>query len=268
MSKTSFSELEEKADAKGGEAPTQEGDSKPPFETDDNAVQAETAGALVEQPSGGELSMTNQQLHDAGLAGDWTQSDVNLPRINIVAKTSQLVDDGFTPGAIVLNKEAELVLKDQPLNVIVLSSIKQYQEDVPWGEDRAPRVFNSEAELEAAGFSTEWGSPNLCRPMAHITMLIEAPEGLDDAAEELFPYEFNDKLYAMAVFTASKSAYKTTAKEIATFAAFAQGAGVWTTLWKLTSKLRTEGDVSWFSPALKRAGRLDAELLSFVEGVK
>lgn len=259
MSKTSFAELNDKADNVDGgktkEAPTE-------------ATSVETGGALVEQDAGGELSMTNQQLHEAGLAGDWTQSDVNLPRVNLVAKTSQLVDEGFTPGAIVLNKEAELVLKDMPLTVIVLNAVKQYQEDVPWGEDRAPRVFNSEDELEAAGFSTEWGSPNLCRPMAHITMLIEAPEGMDEKHEELFPYEFNGKLYAMAMFTASKSAYKTMAKEIATYAAFAQGSGVWTTAWNLTSKLRTEGDVSWFGPTLKRAGRIDSELLSFVEGVK
>ena len=101
--------------------------------------------------------MTNQQLHEAGLAGDWTQSDVNLPRVNLVAKTSQLVDEGFTPGAIVLNKEAELVLKDMPLTVIVLNA-EAISGRCPGGRSCSP-VFNSEDELEVAGFSTEWGSP-------------------------------------------------------------------------------------------------------------
>lgn len=261
MAKSSFAELNEEA-----ENNTEEAATAAPSET--ATAETTTEGALVTQEaSGGELALNNS-MEQSGLSGDFQQSDVNLPRINIVAKTSQLVDDGFTPGAIVLNKEQTLALKDVPLRVIVLNMLKQYQEDVAWGEDRAPRVFNSEAELEAAGFSTEWGSPNLCRPMAHITMLIEAPTDLSEEAKELFPYEFNEKLYAMAVLTASKSAYKTTAKEIATFAAFAQGAGVWTTAWNLTSKLRTEGDVSWFSPALKRAGRIDDDLLAFVEGVK
>ncbi|MGA0406456.1 MAG: hypothetical protein ACO3PR_00075 [Limisphaerales bacterium] len=261
MAKSSFAELNEDADESNGATASAEATSTATEGTS-------TEGGLVTQEaSGGELALNNQ-MEDAGLSGDFQQSDVNLPRINIVAKTSQLVDDGFTPGAIVLNKEVELVKKDEPLKVIVLNMLKQFQEDVAWGEDRAPRVFNSHTELEAAGFSTEWGSPNLCRPMAHITMMIEAPDGLSNEGAELFPYEFNEKLYAMAVLTASKSAYKTTAKEIATFAAFAQGAGVWTTAWNLTSKLRTEGDVSWFSPALKRAGRINDDLLAFVEGVK
>ena len=90
-------------------------------------------------------------------------------------------------------------------------------------------------------------------------MLIEAPEGLDEDALELFPYENDGKHYALAIYTASKSAYKPTAKEIATFAAFAKGNGVWTTSWSFTSKLRTEGDVSWFAPVMKRSGRLDEE---------
>lgn len=261
MATSSFAELNEEADGK----------DDAPLETEAEVVtepaKASDGALVTQEPSGGELALNNQ-MADSGLTGDFTQSDVNLPRINIVAKTSQLVDEGYTPGAIVLNKEAELVKKDEPLTVIVTSMMKQYQEDVAWGDERAPRVFNSEAELEAAGFSTEWGSPNLCRPMAHITMLVQAPKGLAKEAEELFPYEFNENLYAMAVLTASKSSYKTTAKEIATFAAFAQGAGVWTTAWNLTSKLRTEGDVSWFSPFLKRAGRIDEDLLAFVEGVK
>jgi len=258
MAKSSFAELNDEADST---------DKTEVVETASSEAATGDGSLVKQEASGGELALNNQ-MEDAGLSGDFQQSDVNLPRINVVAKTSQLVDDGFTPGAIVLNKEVELSKKDEPLKVVVLNMMKQFQEDVAWGEDRAPRVFNSQTELEAAGFSTEWGSPNLCRPMAHITMLIEAPAGLSSEGAELFPYEFNDKLYAMAVLTASKSAYKTTAKEIATFAAFAQGAGVWTTAWNLTSKLRTEGDVSWFSPALKRAGRIDEDLLAFVEGVK
>ena len=263
MAKTSFAEIKEK----GKKSPAKKVSSKE--ENVEVSIQEEDKSAIIVQESNrGELTLTDQQLSDAGLAGDFDQSDINLPRINIVAKTSALVDEGFTPGAIVLNKEATLTLKDKPLRVIVTAMVKQFQEDVAWGAEDLPKVFNTEEEVHEAGYSLEWGSPNMCRPIAHITMLIEAPEGLDEDALELFPYENDGKHYAMAIYTASKSAYKPTAKEIATYAAFAKGDGVWTAAWSLTSKLRTEGDVSWFTPTMKRSGRLSPEELEFVESIK
>ena len=262
MAKTSFANMKEK----GKKSPAKKVASK--RETVEVAIEEDQGAVIVQESNKGELTLTDQQLSDAGLAGDFDQSDINLPRINIVAKTSALVDEGFTPGAIVLNKEATLTLKDTPLRVIVTAMVKQYQEDVAWGAEELPKVFNTEDEVHAAGYSLEWGSPNMCRPIAHITMLIEAPEGLDEDALELFPYERDGKHYAMAIYTASKSAYKPTAKEIATFAAFAKGEGVWTTSWALTSKLRTEGDVSWFAPTMKRSGKLAEDELQFIESIK
>tara|TARA_R100000742_G_C4279514_1_gene104312 strand:- start:765 stop:1559 length:795 start_codon:yes stop_codon:yes gene_type:complete len=264
MAKTSFAKMEE-----GKKSPTKKV-SRPKAEAAPvEVIEEEAAGAIIEQaPQRAELAITEQQLNDAGLAGEFDQKDINLPRINLVAKTSGLVDEGFTPGAIVLNKEVTLVKKDTPLRVIVTSLVKQYQEVVDYGAEELPKTFNTEQEVYAEGGSLEWGSPNQYRPLAHITMLIEAPEGLDDHELELFPYQNGDKHYAMAIYTASKSAYGPTAKEVTTYAAFAKGAGIWTTAFYLTSKLRTEGDVSWFTPSLKRAGRLDADELGFIESVK
>ena len=265
MAKTSFAEMEKK----GKNSPAKKTASKKEEEVVEVTVTEEDQGAIIVQDSDkGELTLTDQQLNEAGLAGEFDASDINLPRINIVAKTSALVDEGFTPGAIVLNKEATLTLKDKPLRVIVTNMMKQYQEDVAWGSEELPKVFNTEEEVHTAGYSLEWGSPNFCRPIAHITMLIQAPEGLEEDALELFPYENDGNYYALAIYTASKSAYKPTAKEIATYAAFAKGSGVWTTAWSFTSKLRTEGDVSWFAPVMKRSGRLDDEELQFIESIK
>lgn len=260
MAKTSFAEMEEK----GKKSP----ENKKAKEVSVSSVEQPDEGLIVQEADRGELAITDQQLNDAGLAGDFDQSDINLPRINLVAKTSALVDEGFTPGAVVLNKEATLTLKDKPLRVIVTAMVKQFQEDVEWGAEDLPKVFNTEEEVYEAGYSLDWGSPNMCRPIAHITMLIEAPKGLDEDGLELFPYENEGKHYAMAIYTASKSAYKPTAKEIATYATFAKGQGVWTTAWNFTSKLRTEGDVSWFTPSMKRAGRLEADELKFIESIK
>jgi len=266
MAKTSFAEMEDKGKKSPPKKSTKTKAKAKSVEVD--AVE-DSSTALIEQPAQvGDLTITNQQLADAGLSGDFDQSDVNLPRINLVAKTSALVDDGFAPGSIALNKELVLVTRDKPLRVIVTHMVKQYQEDVDWGSDELPKTFNSKADVFAAGYSLEWGSPNMCRELAHITMLIEAPAELDESDLELFPYEHNGKNYAMAIYTASKSAYKPTAKSIASYAMFAKGEGVWTTAWNLMSTLRTEGDVSWFTPSLKRTKKLDADELSFVESVR
>ena len=266
MAKTSFAEMEDK----GKNSPTKKpAKTKAKVETVEVDAVEEPSEALIEQPSErGELAITNQQLSEAGLAGDFDQSDINLPRINIVAKTSALVDDGFAPGAIALNKEVTLVTRDEPLRVIVTHMVKQFQEDVAWGSEELPKTFNSEEEVHAAGYSFEWGSTNMVRPIAHITMLVQAPEDLSENDLELFPYEYDGKHYAMAIYTASKSAYKPTAKEIATYAMYAKDEGVWAQSWMLTSKLRTEGDVSWFTPSLKRAGKLDEGELKFVNSIK
>lgn len=265
MAKTSFAEMEE-----GKKRPTKKSaKTKAKAESVEVDAVEDSSAAIIEQPSArGDLAITNQQLSDAGLAGDFDQSDINLPRINLVAKTSALVDDGFAPGAIALNKEVTLVTRDKPLRVIVTHMVKQFQEDVAWGSEELPKTFNSEEEVHAAGYSFEWGSTNMVRPIAHITMLVQAPEDLSENDLELFPYEFDGNHYAMAIYTASKSAYKPTAKEIATYAMYAKDEGVWASAWSLSSKLRTEGDVSWFTPSLKRAGRLDENELKFVNSIK
>ena len=103
MAKTSFAEMEKK----GKKSPTKKAASKKEEEVVEVTVTEEDQGAIIAQDSDkGELTLTDQQLNEAGLAGEFDASDINLPRINIVANTSALGDEGFTPGAIVLNKEA------------------------------------------------------------------------------------------------------------------------------------------------------------------
>lgn len=237
------------------------------LETEEPAVETTALvdrKTLPEDEPTGELSIPSEE----GLSGEFGREDVEIPRLNIVAKTSQLVDEGFTPGSIVLNKQVPLVLKETDLRVFVVSCRKQYQEDVPWGEDRLGRIFNTRQELEAEGFSTEWGSPNLCVPLATIVLLVEAPKGLSEEALELFPFEHKDKNYTMAVLTASKTAYKTTAKPIASYLAFAKkGSSLTDIAWSLKSVLKTNGDNSWFSPVLTRGSSVDEEMRAFIKSI-
>lgn len=200
-----------------------------------------------------------------GMEGDWGTEDLMLPRINVVAKTSELVDEGFTPGSIVFNKELELVAKDIPLNVIVINMIKKYQEDIDWDDDAQAKVFHSKSEMHAAGYSTDYGSENYCKPFAKFTLLIRRPENVEDEAG-MFPHEFEGKSYAMAEFIAAKTAYKTTAVTVASAVAFSNNA-LWNYQWSLSATLKSFKDNTWFSPTMKRAGLLSETEMGFVRGI-
>lgn len=244
MAKTSFTEMKEETG------------------TEESALIAQEANPKAE------VTITNEQLHIDGMTGDWSREDLNLPRIKIVAQTSDLVNEGYPVGAIVLNNEVVLAKRDEPLECIVLNCDKSYQEDIAWGTGDMPKTFSSAEDMRAAGFSTEYGSANYCQPMAHITMLVKASKDIDKESLENFPFEFGGENYAMVDFCAAKSAYKTTAKFIASYMAFGGGDkklhGV---QWELKSGLKTYLENKWYSPTMRRTTKLDAKTLEFVESV-
>jgi hypothetical protein len=247
MAKTSFTEMKE---------------------TTKDASVEDTALITQEADNSTSITITNDQLHIDGMTGDWSRDDLNLPRIKIVAQTSDLVNEGYPVGAIVLNNEVVLAKKDEPVECIVLNCNKQYQEDIAWGTGDMPKVFNSAEEMRAAGYSTEYGSPNYCQPMAHITMLVKAPKGLDEQDLANFPFEFKGEHWAMVDFCAAKSAFKTTAKFIASYMAFGGGdKKIHGVFWELKSGLKTYLENKWYSPTMRRIGKCSDDLVEFVESV-
>ncbi len=200
-----------------------------------------------------------------GMEGDWDQEDLLLPRLLVIAKTSELVDQGFTPGGICLNKEMELAGKDSPLEVIVLNMVKRYQEDIDWEDDSQPKVFATREEMHSEGFSTEYGAVNYCKPMANFTFLVKLPDDVEDDAG-MFPHEFEGSHYAMVAFTAAKTAYATTAKVVASAVAFSKNP-LSAYKWLLTSSLKSYKDNTWFSPSMKRSGILSETEEEFVKGL-
>lgn len=203
-----------------------------------------------------------------GLTGEWEVDDISIPRINVVAKTGGLVDEGFNPGGLVLNKEVQIMEKDGSLNAIVLACDKAYQEDVEFGGDELPRVFRTKDEVHEVGGTTEWDGQGIrFRPKADIDMLIEAPAGLDEEALEQFPFENEGKHYAMVRLTAAKTAFSTSGGEIANAIAYGGGAPIWTKKWRITTKLKKRESNTWFVPVFKRTGRVDEATQKFVQEI-
>ena len=153
-------------------------------------------------------------------AGEWLRKDVRLPLINLFQNVSdsELVRN-FGIGSFVLAKEVKLSDGETPLIYTALAAVKDYVQKIPFDSGESPAVFKSEEEVINAGGSLnykDFESGNYFQSRAHIEIAIPAPEGLDENALALFPFEYESIPYALALYTVASSAYTSLAKELAT----------------------------------------------------
>ncbi len=180
--------------------------------TEDTPV-AETALVAPDAPVSRSLA-TVAPANNA-MQGEFTTSDLRLPRLNLVQKMSEL-SENFKFGDIVFEKTMRVGGLENPLPFTVLRLVKQYQQDLPYGSEDMPQVFDTSEEVRAAGGSIIRGAPNYFSEIAHIQMAIAAPEELEEEHLEFFPYSNAGKSWAKAVLTVSRSAYSTLAKPLIT----------------------------------------------------
>ena len=189
-------------------------------------------------------------------------SDIDIPRINVVQKTSDITCRDGEPapyGSLVLDKSIVLSQPETPIKVIPLIATKQWREDIPYDSDDVPRLAGSEVEKNPFALDSEY---NLLE-FAEITFLFEGNE--DDV--EAFPLPLGKKNYAMGRINVAKDAYRQTFKRLATFAVFNKKTPIHTRLWNLTSSAITRGKYSWFAPSLTiTQAEPSEEVVSFVEG--
>lgn len=197
----------------------------------------------------------------AGIEGELERSDIKLPRINLVQKTSELFNHGFRHGDIVYNREIALA---KPCPVVVVRLKKQYQQELPYGGDAIPHVCDTLQEVREAGGSIEWGAENRYSELAHMQLLVQAPDNIPDELADLFPYEIDGKSWAPAMFTVAKSAYKSAAKPVITAAFNSLRGGLGNGLWHLTSETKKNAMGSWETPVMKMVGRTSPEMAELV----
>ena len=214
---------------------------------------------------------------EKGLIGEWTAKDTRLPRLNLVNKSGELANS-FVPGTYVINKEHQINLlaegsreKSAPLNVIVASMAKQYQENIPFDEREAkpPQVLNSSAEVFAAGGRISRESKELhFSEIAHIELFIEQPATLNEDASALFYNTLGGRKFARVIWTVSGTAFGAVA---VTVASALRGhlsqtglAGGW---WHLSSSLIKGQKNSWWQPAIRTNGLTDEKLREEVNAI-
>lgn len=196
------------------------------------------------------------------MQGEFTASDLRLPRINLANKSGKLGDD-FGPGAFVLNKEVRLSDGKTPLTVIALRIKKQFQENLKFDpdSDARPRTFDTIDEVRAnggtLGYKKDCGEFS---DIAHIEFLVKAPEGAEEEVLVHFTDEIEGSLYCRAVYTAASTAYAGVAKPIITARlTHLKATGLPGGRWEMTSRLTQGKSNSWYSPVLKAAGLLTPE---------
>ncbi len=210
---------------------------------------------------------------DGDTEGEVNSKDIRLPRLNIVQKSGKLNDD-FTPGSIVFDKELNLSDGKGPISLTALKIQKLYQEKLEYDPDGpTPRVFKTADEVRRAGGTTEYevaqadGTPYF-RPMANILVLIEAPTTITtDQKDSYFIYEFEGRAYTVAMWTVTGSGYTGAAKPIFSAKALRLKNGLTLGAWSLTTELKRDARNSWYAPVLKAGGKNSEAFVEFAKGV-
>ena len=211
-----------------------------------------------------------------GVSGDMSNNDIPIPYLQIAYGVGGLAEK-FNPGDLVLDKEHLLVAKGHPLTMVILHAHYYWKEWVT-PEMRVievqGRTFATEAEVKAAGGTTEWtpeSKPTFSKAAA-LSILIRKPEGI---ACSYFVIDIAGSKWAPAKWIVDKTAYKrkggkgvgvTLAKELR-FALsgrtdLPENQRLVAGLWEVTTGFETVGGNNMPMPTLKLVGQNDAAFIA------
>jgi hypothetical protein len=194
------------------------------------------------------------------VVGEITSSDYLIPTLKLVHSVGPSSQD-FEPGTLLLNYTVPLSA-GQPdgsgttINLTVFKIRKFYLENLPYPapEGQMPRVFDTQAEMQAAGGHTVWQN-NQKPPFseaAEALIIIECPDCGDSAIqaelEDHFPYQTpSGKLVTAALWRLTGGSYRLAAKPIFSCADMAMRVqGLPFAKWKLgTRRVQVEKNVVW-----------------------
>jgi len=240
--------------------------SAPPKEPPTDKVEVSAALVVVEDRAPARVT---SPAVAAGVTGEVSMSDIKLPRINLVQRVGKLADE-FAPGTLLFEKQVVLSDGKTPVDLTPLQLRKNYQLKQEWGDESgdAPEVYDTVAEVRAAGGSLEWGDDRYFQEVAHIQFAIKLGEDVEgDEVTDLFPYQLGDSLYAVAIWTVASSAYTNLAKPIITASASLLRNGLFTGHYAVTTALKTNAKNSWYVPVPKFAGKHTPEAAQFFKEI-
>jgi len=197
--------------------------------------------------------------------GEFLSEDFVIPKLHLVQAVGPL-SEKFTPGQFVYNKEEVISDGAAAVSLTVLRIKKQYQENLPYGGDQLPRMFDTLEEVKAAGGWIDWRNNERppFSPILHALVLIRSPF---EGETPLFPYEFAGAAYGLALWTLRGVSFTRAGKTIITASQFALKDGLHTGSWALTSKREKIGMNFIHIPNLRHDTKHPAEFTAFALGL-
>lgn len=211
-------------------------------------------------------------VNDSGFDGELDQSDLQLPRLNVVSPTSKLHTEAeFDLGSIIFEKELELCTKGDNFHFVVLSIRKDFQQKLDFDGGEKPLIFHTKEEVEENGGTTKWSQEAIDEeryyaPVANILLAVKAPDDLPEDELHRFPLEYDGSHWAKAVVTVQGGSYTSFAKPIITAAMgkLRSKGGIFKGMWVGGSAKKFNDKNSWFVFTASFAGLIeDDESIEF-----
>lgn len=235
-------------------------ETKAPVEAE-VTTEAPKAAEIVKAQEAPKQELAAPAKSVAGIEGEVVTKDIQLPRLNLLQKTSELVDAGFTPNTFALNKEIPL---GKTITAVVVKLTKKWQQSLAFGADTQPHVCDTLAEVREAGGSTEWGAENHYSELAHLQLLVKAPDNATEEQLDAFPYEVDGGHWAPCMLTVAKTAYKAAAKPVITAAFSTLRQGLHNGLWTVSAEMKSAPMGTWSVPQFRLTGRTGEEMAALV----
>ena len=202
--------------------------------------------ALV--PAGGSDMAPLGTMH---LAGGF--ADIELPRLQITYGVGRL-SENFNPGDLVLGEDNFLVKKGEPLEVVILTLDqfwKEYLSNDMYQSGINPRSFQTEKEVHAVGGTTKFAGnekPTFSKAVT-LRTLIKKPDDLECG---MFGLELPDGgVYAPAVFTMDKTAYRKAGAGLVSTCAIALRGNLLSGRFAITTRSEKAGTNMTVVPSMK-----------------
>ena len=211
---------------------------------------------IMEAPA---MPVASVEIANSSVSGEICRTDLQVPTLKLAQRVGDL-GEVFPPGSFVLQNEFSLSEGDAPIKLTVGHWNKYYLENLEYGGDSIPRQAKDLREVAELGGTTEWldNEPPTWVPVGVATCVIEGED------EAFFPFDYNGKRYAMALWTMRNTAYKRAGRVIMTAAAYNLKRGLEYGSWQLTSKLETLGKNKVYVPQLNRGETNDDEFAEWV----
>lgn len=202
------------------------------------------------------------------IEGEVTTRDFVMPYLSLAQKVGDL-GDKFEKGAWVLNSESQITGSvDNGFSSVFLSVLKIrkfYEEQLLYPE--RGRRFDTLEEVKNAGLHLEWidGKKPPCSSVAEAFVIIEKPDDVE-GLDEVFPFEFNGKFFAPAIWTMRSTAYRA-AQKVFTAGQFALKGKLKSGRWELSSQSEKGDKGLYYIPVFERAGSYDADFVEFFKTI-